>query len=185
MTLTVQGSGLGVTAVSGSGRIGQSACESSLWTSDSAILCSVASMTFSSTRVVVSLGQRQSSRSELLSHDNADVSSLMFQNFASKVKYILTVHGANIASGRDITSTGSLLQTLSESSHWISDTAVLFKVPIGSYPSRRITITSGLQVSSISSAVTYCAFAFSRLHTLNQSLEDRRASCRERVSSPV
>ena len=167
MTLTVQGSGLGVTAVSGSGRIGQSACESSLWTSDSAILCSVASMTFSSTRVVVSLGQRQSSRSELLSHDNADVSSLMFQNFASKVKYILTVHGANIASGRDITSTGSLLQTLSESSHWISDTALLFKVPIGSYPSRRITITSGLQVSSISSAVTYCAFAFSRLQSSN------------------
>jgi hypothetical protein len=129
--LTVKGLNFGMQHWTQSQSVGKTACESSMWISDSTVVCSPSSGVHNSWQLSVTLGRQHARISQAISYDVSSIDSLRRSNLgpqpSSEEHMIL---GSNF--GRhDTTIVARICQTTCPSTSWWSATTVSCKSSTG------------------------------------------------------
>ena len=95
VVLTLVGSNLGTSDYSGRLRIGETACESSEWTSDSSLQCKASAGVVSSLSGTMTVSQESSVLSQAISYDGARLSTSVGTNAPTTGSVVLTLVGSN------------------------------------------------------------------------------------------
>ena len=132
-------------------RIGDTACESSLWISDSALTCKRAAGHMATHPIFVSMTNALSAITAAVSYDSNRLASLTPSNSASSGSVSVTVSGVNFGVLKWSLHVQSGISRC-ESSVWSSDTSVTSKVSSGRHASRRFTVTVGVIPGTLSEA---------------------------------
>jgi hypothetical protein len=160
VTLTGTRTGLtrpGKDFLTGKARFGFTACEATIWLSDTHAVCKVPSGAFSSQLVVVTVGENAVpvSKENAVSYDQAMLSSVQQANLAPTGQSSITIHGANMGSVRYTLQARG--HTGCEASEWVSDSAVRCKIGQGAGETRREVVTAGQRGGSATEAWSYDA----------------------------
>jgi hypothetical protein len=142
------------------GRLGRTTCESSSWTSDTAVSCVTPEGQGRTLSLSVSiLAPQFSSLTEALSYDVATVTKTLKSNTAAVGGGVIEVYGLQFGVARDSTVAGRVGGIAAEASVWTSDTAVTLVAPTGELSVSRgawaVVVTAALIAGTISEAVTY------------------------------
>ena len=145
VSMTVSGSGMGVSDYTGSARVGGTACESSEWESDSSVRCLSAGGVYGTLRVSVTAGGRAGTTTEAASYDVASLSSVKRSNAASTGSVSMTVSGSGMGVS-DYTGSARVGGTACETTlGWESDSSVRCLSAGGVYGTLRVSVTAGGQ----------------------------------------
>ena len=129
---TISGHGFGSFWLSGSARIGGSACEETDWSSFTAVSCRAALGAPGSRRVVVTAGSFSTgSATEAISFDLPVLQHARFGNRPTSGQAQLNITGINL--GHKVSYSGAVRigSTSCETSHWTSETSVHCRAPAG------------------------------------------------------
>ena len=154
-SLTIHGTAFGQFGVTPSARAGDSACQSSLWHSDTTITALAARGTVASRRVLLTANDVASSVSFALSVDKVSMSELLSGNRPGTGSLSVTVVGVGFGSLQYSARIRSA-STHMDFSIWTSDTAVRCSIVSGIRATRRVFMTVGLDVGgSLTNAFSY------------------------------
>ena len=121
VSITVYGAGAGHEAYTGVLRVGLTACQATIWQSDTSLVCQVGSRVMGSVLVSVSVGQQVGSMTSGVSADTGMMSVTGRRNTAATGSASITVFGAGLGShGYTVMSRAG--GTGCESTDWVSDT---------------------------------------------------------------
>ena len=152
-SLIVTGSRTGLYGETGTVRLQFTACEASVWTSGSHVVCRVPAGMFSTILAIVTLGENavSATSNNLLSYDITCVSAVNVRNDHTTGLASVTVHGAGMGK---MTYTGRARKehTGCEATEWASDTSMQCQVGQGVQGSRRAVVTAGGQLGSVTHA---------------------------------
>jgi hypothetical protein len=161
-------------------RSGVTSAESTAWTSDSSLFASPSDGTFSSrTFSITSASVQAGTMSNGLSFDKPVVSSVFVTNSprSGQVAPLLSGSGMGTSHFSDVVRVGGCVlgfclhgtipRTPCTYTTWFSNSALMCKVPMGISDAVALSITSGIQVGSISSVFTYDEWPL--LNALNSS----------------
>jgi hypothetical protein len=124
--LTLFGLEFGVSDNSPLARVGLTACESSMWTSQSSMLCRIASGMAINDHITVTVGVMYSTISRVLIYDTPIISAACPQNCAISDPVQTTVYGLNFGEA-SVSNKLRIGGTPCVISMWISDTTMLCK----------------------------------------------------------
>merc|ERR1719183_2753369 len=142
VSMTVSGSGMGVSDYTGSARVGGTACETTVgWESDSSVRCQSAGGVYGTLRVSVTAGGRAGTTTEAASYDVASPSGVVRGNAASTGSVSMTVSGSGMGVS-DYTGSARVGSSLCEASVWISDTRIECLVSGGIMSTLRVSVTA-------------------------------------------
>merc|ERR1719199_1143674 len=150
-SVTVHGAGLGLLALTALGRTGQTGCEGTEWESETSVRCMVGHGAQGTRRVAMTAGERVGSMSEAYSVDLGSMSTLHRDNRAGTGSASVTVHGASLGLVA-FTALGWMGQTGCEGTEWESETSVRCMVRHGTRGTRRVAMTAGERLGSVSEA---------------------------------
>ena len=152
-SVTIHGAGLGLAGNTLSVRYGETACERTVWGSETAVWCAVARRTGASQSVIVTAGGRAGSTTWAHSVDVGTVSNMQRANTASTGSTRVVVLGSGFGAA---SWSASLVVSSSacEQTSWTSDTSMLCQAVQGMMASGRVSVTAGRQVGSVTSAVS-------------------------------
>ena len=130
-------------------RIGATSAESTTWQSDTAVMCSTAKFNSRSRSLHITLGESVGSVTESISFDffQLIVKTTNTRSKSSTAVQVNGFEGSNI-----LTQTARLGLSACESTHWISVSMVLCKVPPSIGQSLLVSLTSGNFVASSTNA---------------------------------
>jgi hypothetical protein len=152
-SVTVSGAGLGLLAYTMSVSSGLSACERSSWMSDTSARCLRSGGVGLSRRAGLTVGVQARTRSAGSSFDVVQLSVTVRSNGPGTGSVVLSLHGSSM--GRSLPSaTVSSGGTASELTVWASDTSLLSMMCAGQSGSRRLVLSAGMAVGSVSGAVS-------------------------------
>merc|ERR1719183_2727065 len=145
VSMTVSGSGMGVSDYTGSARVGGTACETTLgWESDSSVRCLSAGGVYGTLRVSVTAGGRAGTTTEAASYDVESPSGAVRGNAASTGSVSMTVSGSGMGVS-DYTGSARVGGTACETTlGWESDSSVRCLMPGGVAGTQRIVLTSAV-----------------------------------------
>jgi hypothetical protein len=150
------GSGFGKVLHTATGRTGNTQCETTLWSSDSTIICLVAAGRSRTSTFVVTAGLQSGSLSDMVSYDIAVLSSAVPRILATTGRTETTIFGSTFG-----TIGMRFAATSTESTVWTSDTSVSGKSTVGLSSTGKVMVTSGNQLGSSSEALSYDAVKIS------------------------
>jgi len=150
-SVTVHGLSLGRVGLTAQGRIRQTDCEGSGWESETSVRCLVGHGARGTRRVVMSAGERGGSGSAMYSVDVVRMSVTWGSNRAGTGSATVMVYGAGLEVVR-FTGMGRSGQTGCEGTEWESATALRCRLGHGTWGTRRIVMTAGGRVGSMSEA---------------------------------
>jgi hypothetical protein len=130
-------------------RIGVTSAESTMWQSDTAVMCSTAKSISRSQSLQITLREIVGSLTESISFD---FSHLIVQTTNTRSKSSTAIQVDGFKDSNILTQTARLGLSACESTHWISVTVVLCKVPPSIGQSLHVSITSGNCVASSTNA---------------------------------
>jgi len=172
-SVTVHGSGLGLTTYTASMGVGKTACERSTWEADTSVRCQVGRSVMGSRQVGISVGMRSGSVSSGLSVEAGMLSVVRRTNGGSTGSASVTVHGASMGLAA-YTAAGAAGLTACERSTWESDTSVRCQSSHGVLGSSRVSLSLGLGVGPCGLGIdgVLCAHAFDELILAYQQSSD-------------
>ena len=148
-SVTVHGASFGRFVSSPFLRLFGSGSESSLWSSETAVVCAGAAAARGTRRIALSAGTTLCSFTTLFSIDSS-TSSVKLSNSASYRSAHVLLHGQGFTSF-SLSSKSRIGFSASECSEWHSDSSMMGRSSDGIRSSRRVTITVGERTSSSSS----------------------------------
>jgi hypothetical protein len=128
--LTIFGMSFGLTDDSPVARVGQTTCEASIWTSQSAILCRIASGIAANDHITVTVGVHYNTISRIFIYDSPVISAASPRNCAAPDSVQTTVFGLRFGRA-SVSNTLRIGGTPCETSMWISDSTMLCKPASG------------------------------------------------------
>jgi hypothetical protein len=155
-SMTVHGSSLGLVALTALGRMGQTGCEGTGWESETSVRCLVGQGIRGTLRVVMTAGERTGSGSAMYSVDVGSMSVTRGSNLAGLGSASVTVLGAGLGLGA-LTALGRMGQTGWEGTEWESETSVQCRMAQGARGTRRVAVTAGERVGSLSQVTSFDA----------------------------
>ena len=157
-TLTLSGNLIGLTTTTVFARIAGTACENTIWQSETSLFCPIGSGGLITNRVVMTAGSRPGSMTWSIKTDLPVLSVAGLFNRASTGSAILTLFGLNLGA-LEITPgrMSRVCLTGSEASLWISDTHIqsFFAEGTRSIGSLRIDITANNVVGTSSQLLSF------------------------------
>jgi DNA-directed RNA polymerase subunit H (RpoH/RPB5) len=156
----VKGSGIGRSAYTSVVSVGGSGCETSVWVSETSILCRVTSGTQSSQHALITAGLDTGSLSIAFSVDVSNLKPELTKksNTAHTVSLQVTLHGGNMVRSSANARAG---QTATEATRWESGTSVLCLLAgSGMRGTRPIQLTAGLKTGSLTSSLSFDAMGW-------------------------
>ncbi|KAJ1470089.1 hypothetical protein T484DRAFT_1849086 [Baffinella frigidus] len=164
VVIRVEASGFGLREWSAGSRLGHTACEASEWESDSSLRCMTAGGVGGSMRVAVTAGARVGSLTDVVSYDTPSLAYIIDEqgnafNATANLPSggsVVTVLGAGLGvmSYTDSARTG---QSRCEATEWQSDSSLTCKTARGTGGTKRVAITAGVRVGTVTEAVSYDA----------------------------
>ena len=124
-------------------RLGATSAESTVWTSDTSLICITPGGIRSTIRFVVTYGELRSTISETYSYNVGSLTNFIRTNSPTTGSVSVTLSGSTFTE-TSFTPTSRLGFTASEASNWISDTSVLGLIPKTFRGSLKLGVTSGL-----------------------------------------
>jgi len=155
MSVSVCGRGMGASGPSAVGRVGGSACASSVWRSDSGLVCRAVAGHGRDHVVLASAGVQRGSVSGAASYNAPSVSSAGVSNVASSGGLSVSVVGWGGMGLSGSSAGGRLGLTACEGSGWASDSAVVCKAPGGVFGGAVGVVSAGVQRGSASLLLSY------------------------------
>ncbi|KAJ1483849.1 hypothetical protein T484DRAFT_1798816, partial [Baffinella frigidus] len=154
--VTVAGADLGVSKLTGSVRVGATACEATEWVSDTAVEARVARGVSGTLRVVVTSGGRGGSVTEAASYDVPAALGVGMVNGPTAGGWdVVVVMSTRVLVYSDAARIGG---TACEMTSWASDSGILCKtVWRAGGGTRGVVVTSGSMVGSVTEVLTYDA----------------------------
>ena len=147
-SVTVQGAGLGLVAITAMARGGQTGCEGTEWESETSVRCMLAQGARGSRRIVMTVGEQGGSRSAVYSMDTGAMSLIQAYNRAATGSALVTVHGTGL--GRtSLTAMGRSGQTGCEGTEWESETSMRCLMGRGAQGTSRMVMTVGERQGSL------------------------------------
>ncbi|KAJ1465477.1 hypothetical protein T484DRAFT_1864633, partial [Baffinella frigidus] len=159
--ITVLGKGFSGSDYSVEVTVGVTACEQSEWVSEVSVLCKGASGVASTHTFEVTLGNRLALLSSAVSYDiPALYLPANFSDAKSATNMIPTGGMVLSISGGNLGSAGYTVKprvgaTVCEASEWESDSALACKTPGGVFATRRLAVTAGVRVGTLTEALSY------------------------------
>jgi len=154
-SVMVTGSAFGMVDYTGQSRGRHfSACEGTEWFSDTAIRMKVTSAISASRTTMLTLGELTNSITFAYSVDLSRISSSHCANTASTGSHSITVNGWGFGL-RDHSGVFTIKHTASETTKWMSDSTVRSLVASSLSNTRRISMTTGVRVSTWSDVFSY------------------------------
>ena len=139
---------MGLVSYTGRAREGQTGCEATEWESETSMRCMVGHGARGTRRVAMTVGERGGSVSQALSMDLGSLSLLRRVNRAGTGSASVTVHGIGLGLSF-FTTMIRFGQSICEVTEWESDSALRCLSGSAVRGSRRVAITSMLEVGSI------------------------------------
>ena len=153
VVVSVTGSNMKAVGLSGGGRAWQSGFEVSTWVSDSCVRAQAGSAVGRSQRMSVTTGTRVGSVTRGFSSDRAAGSAVRRSNVATTGSLMLSLQGTRLGAF-DTSWAARLSRSSCERSVWDSDTSVRVRTGDSVQGSRRVVLTSGRVVGSMSRGVS-------------------------------
>ena len=154
--VTVSGSGLGVVDSSAAARVGGSACEKSMWTSDTAVQCQTKSGTGKTHRIAVTAARCVGTVSGVLSIDAPQL-KIARNNLIVGIGSSVILVASGLMSADSYTARGRLGGTGCEASVWTSDSSLACRSAAGLGRSASASVTAGSQTGTVTEAASYDA----------------------------
>ena len=169
--LTFRGTSFGTFDSTSAARAGQTACEATVWASETTVSCQTPAGVRTSKRVVVTSGERTSTITEVLSYDIHYVTAATRTNIAATGSTSVTISGVSYGHlGRSMAA--RLGDTAMEETIWVSDTSINSKSGVGARGTLRMVVTAGSHAATLTEAVSYeHALILSSVKTKNYPLE--------------
>ena len=157
-------------------RLGSSASESTSWKSDSSVLARVCEGQMRTARAVLSIGTQASSCTESMTFDQLIVSSASTVNSpaADVFHKILQISSLSVSRNAQFSSSGAVGGSSAEFSVWSSTSGLICRFSAGSGASAQIYVTSGLQVSSSTQALSFDGRILLAITTTNLPIDNSR-----------
>jgi hypothetical protein len=174
VSISIAGSALGPQSFSLQAGMLFTGMEVSLWISDSSLVCKTAGG-YSATRLMsVTAGKNMGSQTRAFSLEVPRISALTFWNVPSTGSASLTLAGESFSflSGCFAARIG---MSKEENSVWISDTSLYLKTPAGRFNSRRIQLTVGERIKTLSRALSFLGASISTASPANSRTVSREA----------
>lgn len=153
-SVTVVGAGLGISSPSEAVRHGLKACELSVWYSDTLVVSLGPTHLWGNTRrVSMTAGLQGKSQSEVFSVDASEVSSIGRVNVDVSVRLSVTMSGEGFLQC-PLLESARVGQTACERSEWMSETAVVCLLSHSGSQTRRVSVTWGLVLGSVTEMVS-------------------------------
>jgi hypothetical protein len=165
--VTISGNGFGTHAYTDKLRQGHSAAEASMWISDSIVVSKIGSGIRSTRYLSVTVARQWNTRTTLLSYDIPSLSTFRITNRASTGSASITMIGCSYAIS-DYTFQGRIMHSATETSTWISDTEVFCMISHGTRGTRRIVMTVGELVGSVSQVWSFDRSSLSYMRRANR-----------------
>jgi hypothetical protein len=165
-SLTVHGAGMGVAGFSTGLRLHKTACETTGWSSDTAVRCRTGHGVGGSRRVVMTVSGQEGSRTQAWSMDVGGLSVVSGRNVFSTGSKLLSVHGTGLGIGA-YTATSRVGQSRCEVTNWQSETSVRCRVAQGIQKSRRAVQTVGVRGGSLTQLISVDLAGLSALRRRN------------------
>ena len=167
-SMTVHGASMGPVRYTPTMRLAGTGCESTGWQSDTSVKCLIsASKARGSGRVVMSVGTQGGSVSQGFSVDATKASVLRAANRAGTGSVLVTVHGTNMGAVQT-TGVARAGSTKCEMTEWDSDTSVTCRVVGGAAGSRRLVLTQGGRVGSVTVGWSFDVAGLSVVRSVNR-----------------
>ena len=168
VVLRMQGAGLGHASYTAQMRVSPTQQESSGgWVSDSTILCRTPTGRQGSIKQIFTIGEQGASLSQSITFDVGELSGVTGTNRAGTGSASVTVAGA----GLDLaayTTRMRVRETGCEATEWESETSVRCMVGHGARGTRRVVMTAGARLSSVSQAFSLDAAVLSLMRRSNR-----------------
>jgi hypothetical protein len=152
--VTVAGMNFGEAGFTASTRFGGTACQSTNWTSDTAIMCQVPAGIASTKNMVVTVERQVGTLTQVFSYDSNVLKSVIRANVPATGSVMITVVGAAFGTS-SYSSVLNVYGTAAETTVWVSDTSMLCRVSAGIMSTRAISVTAGVRVGTVTEIVTY------------------------------
>jgi len=134
-------------------REGHTGCEATEWESDTSVRCHVGQGARGTRRVVMTAGRISGTSSSSLSYDFVLASSSSRQNLASTGSFALTIIGAMASSASS--QRARISSSSTERTFWMSGTSVRCRAAAGASHTRRLMLTSGSRLGSLSMILSF------------------------------
>ncbi|KAJ1471746.1 hypothetical protein T484DRAFT_1915855, partial [Baffinella frigidus] len=151
-SITVYGMGFGHSSLSSGFRVGQTACEDTSWESATSVRCRVVQGAFGTQRVALTVGARGGTVTEAVTYDAAHVSHIRKTNVAVTGSMSMTVHGMGFAASLHTMAMRIGGGTACEWTEWASETMVFCMMTPGVQGTRRVVVTVGERVGTVTEA---------------------------------
>jgi hypothetical protein len=157
-------------------RLGLSASESTSWKSDFSVLARVREGQMRTARAVVSIGTQANSCTESMTFDRLIVSSASTVNSAAADVFHKTLQISSLSVSRNaqFSSSAAVGGSSAEFSVWSSTSALICRFSAGSGASAQMYVTSGLQVSSSTQALSFDGHILLANTTTNLPIDNSR-----------
>eukprot|EP00286_Rhodomonas_abbreviata_P024601 CAMPEP_0181297044 /NCGR_PEP_ID=MMETSP1101-20121128/5026_1 /TAXON_ID=46948 /ORGANISM="Rhodomonas abbreviata, Strain Caron Lab Isolate" /LENGTH=505 /DNA_ID=CAMNT_0023401947 /DNA_START=215 /DNA_END=1732 /DNA_ORIENTATION=+ len=152
--ISMRGSSFGLIGLSSKSAIGFTACEASVWESDTAMRCRLVGSFTGTLKLSLTSGASSGSMTQAMSYDGISVSGVHPQNLASTGSVSVTISGATLGLAQFSPHT-RVGPSACETTDWTSATAVRTLVGQGWASSLRLGVTLGERVSTRTDAITY------------------------------
>ena len=140
-SITVHGSGMGSYLHTVHARSSLTGCESTVWDSDSALSCMSGRWSSGTTGMVLTVGERTASMTQIFSLDRGKLSVLTRANTAATGSTSVTIHGVGFGVS-SLTARIQIAQTMSEVTSWQSEFSILCMISAGARTTKRVAITA-------------------------------------------
>eukprot|EP00960_Hanusia_phi_P007382 210360-Hanusia_phi.AAC.1 len=134
-------------------KISPTACEATLWISQTQLCCLSASGKIATTRIVVSMVNLISSGTEGVTMDAERITLASKQNFPGTGAVLLSVYGSDF-SRKSSSISIRLSETICEATGWLSDTSLICLSSHTSLKSMRLQITVDVMLSTLSESIS-------------------------------
>ena len=158
-SISIHGAFFGLLNLCDQASFGSTGSEASSWASDTLLVCRSTEAVRGSRRVTVTSGLRSFSQSAAVSFDLAGSISAVGSNTCNRAatgSASVTIAGQNFGAA-GYTAVARASPTAAEVSNWLSDSEVHSLIAGGGRGSRRISVTVGEHVTSLTGAMSYLA----------------------------
>ena len=167
-SLTITGSRTGLYGETGKVRLHFTACEATIWVSDTHAVCKVPAGAFASLKAVVTVGENAlpATVENAVSYVTTSMSVMQSTNHVGAGSASMTVHGTSMGKSA-YTGRAREGQTGCEATEWVSDTSVSCTIVQGMLGSRQVILSAGMGIGSLSHVFSFDSVSLSSLGPAN------------------
>eukprot|EP00961_Rhodomonas_salina_P110179 1482974-Rhodomonas_salina.1 len=166
-SISIEGGNFGLQAYTQRARSGNTACEASRWESDTSLRCLTGPGVGGTKRIQVTSGEQVGTGSVFYSFDDPSLSVLRRANKPATGSVSVTIQGQNYGQ-IDYTDHSRIGHTGTEATDWESDTSLRCQAAHGIRSTRRLAVTAGVQVGTLTQAMSNDVAAVSNVRRTNR-----------------